>query len=70
MLDVDIQDVFVNTTIAQVDVGGFGFHAGGPHQDGGLLRLFVQRVAVIRIAREGSGAHDQGPVERGGNAHL
>lgn len=56
--------------MAQVDVGRFRSHAVGLHQDGGLLHLFIQRVAVIRIARKGSGAQDQGPFERCGNAHL
>ena len=51
-------------------VGGFGFHATGLHQDGRLLHLFVHRVAVVRIAGKGSGAHDQGAFECGGNAHF
>lgn len=37
------------------------------HQDAGPLQLRVQGVTVIRIAREGPGAHDQVVFERAGN---
>jgi hypothetical protein len=70
VLDIDVQVFLVYAAVAQLDVGGFGFHTGRLHQDGRLLHLHVQRVAVIRIARESPGANDQGAFERGGNAHL
>ena len=40
------------------------------YQDGRLLQLLVQGVAVIRIAVERPGTHDQVALERAGNAHL
>ena len=70
MFDVETQVVLVYTPITQVNKGRLRLGAKGLHQDSGLLHLFVQCVAVIRIAREGSGAHDQGSFECGGNAHL
>lgn len=40
------------------------------HQDGGLLQLSIQGVAVIRVTWKGPGSHDQVAFEGGGNAHL
>ena len=51
VLVVDIEVVFVNTPIAQVDTGSFRSHAGGLHQDGGLLHLFMSYIGVMQLKK-------------------
>lgn len=70
MFDVETQVVLVYAPITQVNKGRLRLGAKGLHQDAGLFYLLTERVPVVRIARVGSGTHDQGAFERGGNAHL
>lgn len=70
VLDVQAGVVFVHPTIAQVYKGRLRLDAGGLHQDGGLLDLFVEGVAVIRVTGEGPGTDDQVALEGAGQAHL
>jgi hypothetical protein len=70
VFDVETQVVLVYPPITQVNKGRLRLGAKGLHQDAGLFHLLTERVPVIRIAREGSGTHNLGAFECGGNAHL
>ena len=47
MVDLDtLVGTIYDSSVAQVDIGGFGSRSGDLHQDVGLLDLFVRRVTV------------------------
>ncbi len=70
VLDVYILVVLLQSSVARVNDGRFWHHTGSLHQDAGLLNLFIQGVAVVRVASKASGANNECDFERGGNAHL
>ena len=62
--------VGVHPAVAQIDEDRDGRRRAVLHQDGGLLELLGERVAVVGVAGKGTGTHDQVALERAGNAHL
>jgi len=53
--------------VAQVHDQHLRFHTG---EDAGLFPVLRQRLAIVRIAREASGSHDQSPFRGDRNANL
>lgn len=70
MHDAHICVVCIHTPVAQVVKGPSGIDTAVLHEDGGLLELGLERVAVIRFAMKRFGSHDKVEIERAGNAHL
>ena len=64
------QPVFFLKTVASVNVNGLRCYASVLHQDGGLLNLLCQGVAIKGVVRKTSGSHNKVLPCCGGNAHL
>ena len=65
--DVNAWIVGIHPTVTQVHKGRGRLAASVLHQDGLLLQLGVEGVAVVGVAVEGTGPHDQVAPQHAGN---
>ena len=67
---MDIRVVLVHAPVTQIGIDLLRPDAQALHQDGALLDLLVQRVAVIRVTGKAPGSHDQIALERHSQTDL
>lgn len=60
----------IHTPVPQIHERRRWFCLAVPYQDGRLLQLIAQGVAIVRVAMEAQGTDHQVAPERAGNAHL
>ena len=68
--DVHIRVLCIHTPVAQINKRRRRLGRAVLHQDRSLLQLLVEGVAVVWVAVECSGAHDQVAAQRAGNTYL